>query len=211
MTEAPPGERKRSGDLCEVALCLTCFSFRGHFGGKRHRCRCEQVPDDWAEVGEWAGYDMPLLIEPCRLCLRGTAQSGSRWTYFACGSCVAANRAVGEVLGSPHGALPLGRHSMMNGLDSRLGKSGFAVVLREMHRIWVRLTEWRQEEGQRLSESVGLVGRGEVAWTAWEKALLGSLGASADALCRLLDFDLPAHPRLVLLNEERDSFLGASP
>ncbi len=173
--------------LSGLDLCLTCFGLKGQFRGKTHQCRCEPMEDDWRERGEWAGYDIPLLVEVCRLCVRGTMKSGSRWTTYACRSCLDLNHAVGRALGAQRGALPLGRHSLMNGLSARPEElqnpelRSFATAMRGLLKIWFRLADWKVEEGLRLAESSGVAGRGTVPWAEWVLLSPSSEGASADA------------------------------
>ena len=69
-------------------------------------------------------------------------KSGSRWSWYACENCLEVNRAVGAVFGSQKaGALPLGRHSIMNGVTLGGGHTddtavaGFVDLLRGLTKV----------------------------------------------------------------------------
>jgi len=200
--------------LAEMDLCLTCFSLSGTYGGKTHRCRCVPMADDWRERGEWAGYDIPLLVEVCRLCVRGTMKSGSRWSWFACETCRSVNDAVGKSVGGERGALPLGRHSIMNGLvPSPNGIEtdemvGFVMALREMFSIWFDLADWKTAEGGRLGSAAGFAERDAVSWAEWVGFNPPSVGATVDAFCRFVGYDLPENPALDRLVDARRAFVA---
>ena len=193
-------------------LCLACFGLRGEFKAKTHRCVCQPMEDDWRERGEWTGYDIPLHVEVCGLCVRGTMKSGSRWTAYACRTCLDLNLAVGRALGSDRGVLPLGRHSLMNGVGLRHseyedeGLAGLSAVLVQLVQVWFRLADWKVEEGQRRT-SDAFKGMKTIPWSNWEQANPVSAGASADAFCRFVEYDLPEHPLLDTYRLARHSFV----
>lgn len=145
----------------DLVLCLVCFRPRGTYKGKEHRCRCVESDSRWL-AEHWEGYDIPALIDLCSLCLRDVVKSGSRWTWYACPTCREVNslaeRSVGE--GEQKG-VPLGRHSLMNGIRLRdPGSSGeFFTAARHMRTVSKRLSIWRQQEGRRLSASGGFGAR----------------------------------------------------
>ena len=113
-TETPTWQRPDL--LGDLEVCLECFNLRGSFEGKEHRCDCVPRDDGWRER-EWGTRDIAALVDLCHLCARNTMKSGTRWSWYACDICLKVNRIVGEVFGSRRaGALPLGRHSIMNGV-----------------------------------------------------------------------------------------------
>lgn len=130
-----------------LELCRECLELRGPCldragGGERtQRCACEP------KEPRWKGYDYNMALELCRGCVAATVPSGSRWSPFFCGECaprvLAYNRAAGA-------AIPVGRHSMMNGLGlSGAGASsaaaasalaaGMAGLVDRIDRLW----RWR--------------------------------------------------------------------
>ena len=143
--------------LADLVVCLECFNLLGRFEGKEHRCRCIPRDDEWREQ-EWGRRDIPALVDLCHLCARNTMKSGTRWSWYACDTCLEVNRSVGTVLGSPRaGALPLGRHSIMNGVTLGGGNiddaavRGFSELLRGLTSVWKRIFEWAPEEAGRLA------------------------------------------------------------
>ena len=141
-------------------------------------------------------------------------KSGTRWSWYACETCLEVNRAVGAVFGSRKaGALPLGRHSMMNGVTLGGGSiddaavHGFAELLRGLTSVWKRIFEWAPQEAGRLAASAGWdSGEGAVPLVEWLERFASSRGASADAFCRFVEYDLPEHPSLDHFNEARARF-----
>jgi hypothetical protein len=78
--------------------------------------------------------------------------------------------------------------------------------MRGLLKIWFRLADWKVEEGLRLAESSGATGRGTVPWAEWVSLSPSSEGASADAFCRFVEYDLPEHPSLDHFNMARARF-----
>lgn len=212
MTDGLRRATEEAQQVGGMDLCLTCFGLRGELRGRTHKCRCQALTDDWRERGEWAGYDIPLHVEVCRLCVRGTMKSGSRWSSYACTTCLELNLVVGRALGSDRGALPLGRHSLMNGVGLRAseqqteGLAGLSAALMQLVQIWVRLADWKVEEGQRLTFDTVWERTKTVRWHDWSESNPVSPGASVDAYCRFVEYDLPEHPVLYGYISERARF-----
>lgn len=212
------GLAEAEGDLDQLSgleLCLACFGLRGLFGGKDHRCKCQPLEDGWREGdGEWAGYDIPLLVEVCRLCVRGTMKSGSRWTNYACSTCMELNVEVGRVFGAARGALPLGRHSMMTGIYVPKGgpeEGGVAATvssIKGLLGVWQRLAAWKVIQGAFLVGEAGWNGRSALPWAEWHERFPNSKGASAEAFCGFAGYDLPEHRFLDDYRAARAEFLG---
>ncbi len=210
-TETPTWQRPEL--LGELEVCLTCFRLRGEFEGKEHRCGCVPSDDRWREK-VWPHADIPALVDLCNLCARATMKSGSRYTWLVCDDCLAVNRTVGSVLGSSGGgALPVGRHSIMNGVrfgggdldDSEI--SAMAAWFLGLTKVWRRLMDWGPEEAKQLSTVLGNVG--EVPLPEWLDRFPGGVGASVDAFCRFVGYDLPDHSSLRHLNKARGGFTAS--
>lgn len=195
----------------ELSLCLICVDLRGWHSDKEHRCKCLPRDEKWREA-MWGRADIAAAIDLCHLCARGVMKSGSRYTWFVCDSCLEVNRTVGSVLGSPRcGALPVGRHSLMNGVtvgvssdDSEL--NNFVSQLRSLRSVWNELFDWRDKEVTRLTEGSGLDGE-SIHLSEWMRLHPVSTGASVDAFCRFVNYDLPDVPQLRDLSAEREAFL----
>ena len=199
--------------LVDLEVCLQCFNLRGRFEEKEHRCGCNSKEDGWRER-EWDGYDIAALVDLCHLCARNTIKSGSRWSWYACDNCLDVNRAVGAVFDSPKaGALPLGRHSIMNGVSFGGGDTSdaaikdFVAFFRGLTSVWKRIFKWAPEEAGRLAAAAGWDNLESVPLVDWLEANPTSTGASVDAYSRFVEYDLPAHPLLRELVEARTEFL----
>jgi len=210
-TETPTWQRPEL--LGDLEVCLECFSLRGTFEGKEHRCDCVPRDDGWRER-EWGTRDIAALVDLCHLCARNTMKSGSRWSWYACENCLEVNRAVGAVFGSRKaGALPLGRHSMMNGVTLNAGShddaaaAGFVVLLMGLTEVWKRIFEWAPLEAGRLVAAAGWNNRESGPLVDWLERNPSSTGASVDAYSRFVEYDLPDHPLLRGLVEARTEFL----
>ena len=200
--------------LGDLELCLICFRLRGEFEGKEHRCGCAPSDDRWRER-VWPHSDIPALVDLCNLCARATMKSGSRYSWLVCDACLTVNRTVGSVLGSSGaGALPVGRHSIMNGVRFGGGDlddaeiSAMAEWFFGLTKVWRRLMDWGPEEAKQLSNLLGNVGEA-VPLPVWLERFPSSRGASVDAFCRFVEYDLPDHPLLRHLNEARAEFTAS--
>jgi hypothetical protein len=102
-----------------LSVCTTCLGlFDDDSGGQRpgqqQRCACRPSGGD-----RWPGYDYNERARLCDCCCRYLLRSGSRWSVWFCDECkervIGLNEDVGFAL------IPIGRHSLMNGLGLRGG------------------------------------------------------------------------------------------
>ena len=200
--------------LKDLEICLTCFGLRGQYLDKEHRCDCTPRDDNWRQQ-EWSRYDIAALIDICSLCARGTMKSGSRYTWLVCDQCRSVNTRIGQVFdGSGKGALPVGRHSIMNQISLGGGNiddeaiKEFSSWLFGLTKVWSRLFDWRLEEARRLVTDAGFQ-EPAVPLPMWLDRFPGSVGASVDAFCRYVGYDLPGHRSLKGLSEARTRFLNS--
>jgi len=207
-----------TNDYSNLAVCTKHFTLVGIYENREHRCRCQPTDNTWRER-EWDGYDIAALIDLCHLCVRAVMASGSRWTWYACDSCRTVNNQIAStILGEPdkrNKVLPLGRHSMMNRVALNLHTAHsddrterFMESVMELRGVWERLSVWRREEGQRLAAASGFDGLGTIPLDRWLEATGASLGASADAMCRFIDDDLPDLRDLDDIRRARDTHLA---
>lgn len=186
----------RNYPIDDLSVCLACYQLTGTYRDKEHRCRCQTIGDGWRET-EWEGYDIAALIDLCYLCARDTMFSGTRWSWYACETCREVNVAAGASLGrGKWGALPLGMHSMMNGVAFSLTEdtepSEFATALIDLHEIWKRLSDWRLAEGSRLASPQGWPAeKAQVPLAEWLTTFPTSYEASRDALVRFVGVEPP--------------------
>ena len=105
----------------------------------------------------------------------------------------------------------MGRHSIMNGVrfgggdlsDERI--RDLTAWLRGLTKVWFRMFDWGPAEASRLGTVVGDVGEA-VPLPVWLELFPGGVGASVDAFCRFVEYDLPEHPSLDHLNKARARF-----
>jgi hypothetical protein len=199
--------------LADLGLCLTCFSFRGTYQGRDHRCQCHR--DASWRASEWEGYDIAELIALCKLCARDTMDSGTRWSWLACETCRDVNRKIGAVTGGRrHGALPLGRHSLMNGVSLEVTDQneshirGFAEALSQLSHIWTGIFDWGSTERRRLADAAPIEGD-VVPLSRWLATFPSSTGHSVDAFCRFTGFELPEVAEFEELNAARRIAVGS--
>jgi hypothetical protein len=84
----------------------------------------------------------------------------------------------------------------------------FVALFGGLTSIWKRIFEWATAEAGRLAASVDWGSGGEtVPLPIWLNRFPSSGGASVDAFCRFVEYDLPTHPQLTPLIEARSEFL----
>ncbi|WP_433357889.1 hypothetical protein ACQPYV_12600 [Micromonospora saelicesensis] len=169
-------------DLAAFAVCLTCGHLRDGTP-REQRCRCQPRTPEWEQ--QWQGQDIPSDLALCLLCVRDTVTTRTRWSWLACESCRHVSQVVGERYGH-RAALPLGRHSIMNG-DVVQPQTATTIVVAASLVASVRrgseLREWQQVEFDRLAAPLRPVGP-SVPLVEWQRRWTPSLGASVDAFDR---------------------------
>ena len=96
----------------DLFVCTTCFGLTSAGAGMQ-RCRCEKYQ-------AYPGTDCPSGFHLCYMCAASETGGLSRWSWNACDSCLKFNKR----LKSKHGvSLPLGRHSIMNGVSIPMSAS----------------------------------------------------------------------------------------
>jgi hypothetical protein len=86
-------------------VCTKCFGLTSKGAGMQ-RCSCEKYKS-YSEVDCPSGYHL------CDICAASLAGGTSRYSWNACELCLKFNRKIGTDYGVN---LPLGRHSIMNGI-----------------------------------------------------------------------------------------------
>ena len=196
-------------EMSQLAVCLVCGQLRGGHP-REHRCRCQPRTAQWTL--QWAGRDMARDLELCVLCVRDTVTTASRWSWLACNTCRTVSRAMGEANGV-RSILPLGRHSLMNGIGVRLA-DGDLQVRRQTNAFlatvqrWDSLNAWQRTEFAWLAAP--LCGAGPtVSLVEWQRRWPPSLGASVDAFERYAGSPVP--DELTDLRQARDDFRTSAP
>jgi hypothetical protein len=127
-------ERTMAGNglAARMELCRECLVLRGPFfdwnnGCERaQRCGCE------AREPLWNAFDYNCAAELCRCCAAHVIPCGSKWSVFFCAGCKPQVGAYNGAAGRK--AIPVGRHSMMNGVALNTMSAGRAGARRAFTR-----------------------------------------------------------------------------
>jgi len=142
----------------------------------------------------WPDCDVSRAKDLCLVCARGTAGGTTRWSWLACGNCRAVEKGLQEWLGIR--VLPLGRHSIMNGVALRVAQASqeeadaFAVRFEGLSLGWDGLYDWGHAEARRLADAV-VHGKPDVPLMVWQRTYPATVTASVDAYERFLGTPLP--------------------
>lgn len=127
-------------DCSRLELCRVCFELRGPgvcaTGNARfQRCLCE--PDE----PRWPRFDYNRALELCWLCGVAVIPCGSKFSGYFCGAC---NPHVERANGGRVGLVPVGRHTLMNGIDGspQAPPGQFERRMEELFARIQRLSDW---------------------------------------------------------------------
>ena len=140
-------------------VCTKCFGLTSNGQGMQ-RCSCE-------EFKKYPGVDCPSGYHLCYICASSIAGGTGRYSWNVCAVCLK----FGRKLAVEHGIrIPLGRHSVMNGLaipmsGSKEVQTSAINQLIESLEIATDLAEWGPAQARALFESVPM----------WEKKKLISI------------------------------------
>jgi hypothetical protein len=104
----------RFGDLL---VCRTCGDVKGPVPGLANgACElCDCVPvDERRAAPTWPRFDFNSAFQLCVCCGLEALPSGSRWSVWFCDSCRRRVRKLNDLAGRC--VVPIGRHSLMNGV-----------------------------------------------------------------------------------------------
>ncbi|MEU8045691.1 hypothetical protein AB0B71_16305 [Micromonospora echinofusca] len=177
-------------DLTAFAVCLACGQLQGS-APREQRCHCQPRTPDWEQ--QWQGQDIAGDLDLCVLCVRDTVTTRTRWSWLGCDTCRHVSQVVGERYGH-RAALPLGRHSLMNGGVIQPPKATATEVAGSLMAAtgrWNALRDWQQVEFDRLAEPQRAAGP-SVPLAEWQRQCPPSLGASVDAFDRFGVVPVPA-------------------
>ena len=156
-------------------VCTTCFGLTSAGHGMQ-RCRCEGYK-------AYPGVDCPSGYHLCYMCAAVVAGGTGRYSWNACEVCVKFNRKLAKDYGV---ALPLGRHSIMNGFGIPMRASDEVQdqatndLLRSLE-VAGAIEDWGLLQARALFESV-LSWKNEpyVALSTWQaKFALGTVKATS--------------------------------
>ncbi|MEU8284186.1 hypothetical protein AB0C01_07585 [Micromonospora sp. NPDC048905] len=193
-------------NLAAFAVCLTCGHLRDG-APREQRCRCQPRTPEWEQ--QWQGQDISSDLDLCLLCVRDTVTTRTRWSWLACETCRHVSQVVGERYGH-RAALPLGRHSIMNGdvvQPHTATATKVAASLVASVRRGNELRDWQQVEFDRLAEPLR-PGGPTVPLAEWQRRCPPSLGASVDAFDRYGVMPVPND--LSTLRQAQTEFLSTA-
>jgi hypothetical protein len=135
----------------------------------------------------------------CKVCRRVPLRNQQPWSWFSCETCRAVDRRAAVLFGGRR-ILPLGQHSIMNGLGIPLSTpEGPGLTARfeqfvALGRGWEDLDAWAALEGERLVSGIPSAGSRTdeaVPLATWQQWFPPSREASIDAFARLIALQQP--------------------
>ena len=131
-----------------LLICTTCFGLTSAGWGTQ-RCHCEKYQ-------EYPGVDCPSGYHLCYMCAATVAGGTGRYSWNVCDVCLKFNRKLASDYGV---SLPLGRHSIMNGLSIPMSASAEVqahAAQKLLHFIDVAgaISDWGKLQARVLFESV---------------------------------------------------------
>lgn len=128
-----------------------------------------QLKGEWRPATAEARDSEPRLdfrppVELCHCCGQELLSSGSRWSDWFCAECKPRVQALNARAGVC--VIPIGRHSLMNGIaiklrdvDSDIELERLTARIRKMSANIDRLHDWKREIVRRNCAESGLLGR----------------------------------------------------
>ena len=129
-------------------VCTTCFGLTSAGKGMQ-RCSCETYQ-------AYPGIDCPNGFHLCDMCAASVAGGLGRYSWNVCEVCLKFNRSLQSKYGV---SLPLGRHSIMNGVSISMKASkdeqdeGIEKLLKFIEKAQ-DLSDWGDLQARLLFESV---------------------------------------------------------
>ena len=131
-----------------LLVCTACFGLTSAGHGMQ-RCRCEKYQ-------AYPGVDCPSGFHLCLMCAASVAGGTGRYSWNVCEVCLKFNRSLKSRYGA---SLPLGRHSIMNGISipmhaSRLDQEeGITEMLNFLDKAQT-IADWGDLQARVLFESI---------------------------------------------------------
>jgi len=154
--------------MSELEICTTCFDLRGPFRGWVNPCDCDLAVLRARGERHPRFGDLVISAQLCQCCTLEVLASGSRFSPWFCDDCrpriVERNRAVGICV------VPIGRHSIMNGVALSGTDAGdadqvtaFVARLGSIFERMKQLDVWARQRTGRHLEALGLLGPAAVS------------------------------------------------
>lgn len=172
--------------ITELSVHIACGGLRGPL--QRRSVAYPDLPVKWQSCKDednpqhWPGHDVSREFDLCIVCFRATAGGSTRWSWLACDNCRDINKSLKATGVQP---LPLGRHSIMNGIAIGRGSD----VQRQSERLsafsrgHAGLRAWRGHEYPRLASIFDA--DADIPLKEWQAQWRPGPAASRDAFERL--------------------------
>ena len=147
-----------------LLICTTCFGLTSAGLGMQ-QCLCEKYQP-------YPGVDCPSGYHLCYLCAATVTGGTGRYSWTVCEVCLKFNRKLARDYGV---SLPLGRHSIMNGVSIPMSASAevqaqAASALIAFSKKSMALSDWGHLQTRALFESVPVwAERKVITMIEWEK------------------------------------------
>ena len=134
--------------MTNLYVCTECFGLTSKGSGMQ-RCSCEKYKT-------YPGVDCPSGYHLCYICATSLAGGTGRYSWNVCLVCLKFNRKLATDYGL---SLPLGRHSIMNGLaipmqGTKVEQELAITQLLKSFEMADSLSDWGHAEARALFESV---------------------------------------------------------
>lgn len=149
--------------MSNLYICTKCFGLTSKGSGMQ-RCSCE-------EYKAYPGVDCPSGYHLCYICAASLAGGMGRYSWNVCAVCLKFSRK----LATDHGLnLPLGRHSIMNGMAIPLhgpkeGQDRAINQLLNSFELAESISDWGLLQARALFESVPMwKNKSNILLSKWE-------------------------------------------
>ena len=114
----------------DAKICSSCLDIYGFFytdnGVFYQKCDSEchhrdlkaGMPPSEKKQARWDGFDFNEVATLCYGCGAALLRSGSRWSVWFCGTCKKRVSVLNQEMGEA--VIPIGRHTLMNGIELKL-------------------------------------------------------------------------------------------
>jgi hypothetical protein len=181
----------------DTEICPVCYALRGTMvyrpPGSRQLCDCEiaQLRTRGQEVPTY-GHDLHEAAELCRCCGVDLVLSGSRWAKWFCPECFGRLKVLNEAAGTC--VVPIGRHSIMNGVFLKANKdrgpealNAFADQLLAFFRESGGIQAWGREVVRHNVRTLDLGTAGPIALCTYLLVAQRCLALTKEAAFRRLE------------------------
>jgi hypothetical protein len=172
------------GEMSICAVCGEVFGRIRYSGEPRvfyQPCPCSWIADELTiknDLVEYLNLDFSQAVTLCYGCGRELIRSGSKWSPFFCEYCLGYIRGSNVTDPSFPGWIPVGRHSMMNGLalggpdaQDKEKVEQFCKAVNSLQERIEHLERWKKLVVSRIREEAGFPKEGDIQLTDYLEAV----------------------------------------